>query len=263
MGSVGTITSRAAAITIFIVHGTKHRTIDPGCLENPRPEGAEPGERCFSIFFSSPNNLFLRKAVGYSAFTCTSKYPIPPSQRQNMWKTRRKNRKECEKVPAIFVRKSTENFVTRYTQRFLRLAFGQKLLQHDCSLAKLQPTPANLPISLVMILTIRLIWNPPALHFEPKPVHIESQRRFHVAHGEKRHRLLYIRARHGFDRHRSPPSASRLIMKWKLWRCKISMSLIDFTEVSIGASPSLPATDRKNAAEPLLARVREAWERMT
>src|SRR5438477_9563061 len=80
------------------------------------------------------------------------------------------------------------------SQRFLRLAFGQKLLQHDCSLAKLQPTPANLPISLVMILTIRLIWNPPALHSEPKPVHIESQRRFHVAHVEKRHRLLYIRS---------------------------------------------------------------------
>ena len=106
------------------MHGTKHRTIDPGCLENPRPEGAEPGERCFSIFFSSPNNLFLRKAVGYSAFTCTSKYPIPPSQRQNMWKTRRKNRKECEKVPAIFVRKSTENFVTRYTH--IRRPFMKK-----------------------------------------------------------------------------------------------------------------------------------------
>src|SRR5207244_3512080 len=78
-------------------------------------------------------------------------------------------------------------------------------------------------------------------HLPPFPtrrssdLHIESQRRFHVAHGEKRHRLLYIRARHGFDRHRSPPSASRLIMKWKLWRCEISMSLIDFTEVSIGA----------------------------
>src|SRR5436853_7337080 len=87
MGSVGRITSRAAAITIFIVHGTKHRTIDPGCLENPRPEGAEPGERCFSIFFSSPNNLFLRKAVGYSAFTCTSKYLL----------SHRHNRKPCGK----------------------------------------------------------------------------------------------------------------------------------------------------------------------
>ncbi len=61
MGSTGTITSRAAAILQdFIVHVTKHRTIDPACLENPRPEGAESGEHRFAIFVSSPNTFFRK-----------------------------------------------------------------------------------------------------------------------------------------------------------------------------------------------------------
>ncbi len=47
------------------MHVTKHRTIDPACLENPRPEGAESGEHRFAIFVSSPNTFF-RKVVGYS-----------------------------------------------------------------------------------------------------------------------------------------------------------------------------------------------------
>src|SRR5207245_3250420 len=86
MGSVGTITSRAAAITIFIVHGTKHRTIDPGCLENPRPEGAEPGERCFSIFFSSPDNL-----------SCGKRWETRPSPAQASNLSTRNNAKTREK----------------------------------------------------------------------------------------------------------------------------------------------------------------------
>ena len=47
------------------MHVTKHRTIDPACLENPRPEGAESGEHRFAIFVSSPNTFF-RKVEGYS-----------------------------------------------------------------------------------------------------------------------------------------------------------------------------------------------------
>src|SRR6202040_2849057 len=113
------------------------------------------------------------------------------------------------------------------SQRFLRLAFRQKLLQHNRSLAKLQPAPANPPVGLVIILTISLIWNPPALHFEPKPIHIETQRRFHVGHAEKRHRLLYFRSRHGFDRHHSPPSALRSIMNGSCNCCKTAIALTD------------------------------------
>ncbi len=96
------------------MHGTKHRTIDPACLENPRPEGAESGARRFAIFVSSPDT-FSEKWWDTQAFTYTCKYPIPPLQPENLWKTRRKNRKECEKAPEIFVRKSTETIVTRYT----------------------------------------------------------------------------------------------------------------------------------------------------
>jgi hypothetical protein len=57
------------------VHVTEHRTIDPACLENPRPEGAESGEHRFAIFVSSPNTFF-GKWWDTQALTYTGKsYP--------------------------------------------------------------------------------------------------------------------------------------------------------------------------------------------
>ena len=96
------------------MHVTKHRTIDPACLENPRPEGAESGEHRFAIFVSSPNTFF-RKVEGYSGLHLHRQVSYPTVTTGNLWKTRRKNRKECEKVPEIFVRKSTVKIVTRYS----------------------------------------------------------------------------------------------------------------------------------------------------
>ena len=76
-GQRGNNHSRAAAILQdFIVHVTKHRTIDPACLENLRPEGAESGEHRFAIS-SQAQILFFGKWWDTQAFTYTGKYPIP------------------------------------------------------------------------------------------------------------------------------------------------------------------------------------------
>ena len=96
------------------MHVTKHRTIDPACLENPRPEGAESGEHRFAIFVSSPNTFF-RKVEGYSGLHLHRQVSYPTVTTGKLVENRRKNRKECEKVPEIFVRKSTVKIVTRYT----------------------------------------------------------------------------------------------------------------------------------------------------
>ena len=97
------------------MHVTKHRTIDPACLENPRPEGAESGEHRFAIFVSSPNTFF-QKVEGYSGLHLHRQVSYPTVTTGKLVENPKEEPKECEKVPEIFVRKSTVKIVTRYTR---------------------------------------------------------------------------------------------------------------------------------------------------
>jgi hypothetical protein len=70
-------------------------------------------------FWSRPSLLHCpsRNRNGIPILAYTGMYPIPHHTAKNVWKSRSKNQQESEKIAEIFMRKSREKIVTRYTQR--------------------------------------------------------------------------------------------------------------------------------------------------